>query len=283
LNLDLSQINSINDISDAENQINEAKTVFEERKETLLTYNSFIIELQKSVELTADELNLFHTNDDEKVLNLKVVLEKMNQLIQGDDVLKTYNEKWDINSNDQEACPYSAGQERVPHDEIITYNLKKCNPLNRKWIGDLSNDHAIKENAQIISDILDLVNEANKEGQLSGQDVYYHQTLEDLKEKYREYLQSYINALNKFKSAINRITGQLNEYTGGAGAFSFANCSFIGTNLKIILKYLKEVFGGDIYTIGVCLILVGCSLALSISSTILLIIIINISIDEDRK
>jgi hypothetical protein len=207
----------------------------------------------------------------------------MNRLIQGDDLLKTYNEKWDINSNDQEACPYSADQERETHEEIITYNLKKCKPLNRKWISDLSNDHAIKKNAQIISDILDLVDEANKEGQLEGEDVYYKQTLIDLKNQYSLYLQSYIDALDKFNSTINRITGRLNEYTGNAGAFSFANCNFIGTNLKIILKYLKEVFGGDIYTIGVCLILVGCSLALSISSTILLIIIINISIDEDRK
>ena len=94
---------------------------------------------------------------------------------------------------------------------------------------------------------------------------------------------SYINALDKFNSTIHRITGKLDEYTGGAGAFSFANCNFIGTNLKIILKYLNEVFGGDIYTIGVCLILVGCSLALSISFTILLIVVINANIDANKS
>ena len=139
----------------------------------------------------------------------------------------------------------------------------------------------IKNKAEIISNILYFVDNADKTENVD----YYKKTLIDLKNQYDYYLQSYIDALNTFQSTIHRITGKLNEYTGGSGAsaFSFANCSFINTNLKIILKYLKEVFGGDIYTIGVCLILVGCSLALSISSTILLIIIINISIDEDRK
>ena len=50
-----------------------------------------------------------------------------------------------------------------------------------------------------------------------------------------------------------------------------------------MLKYLKEAFGGDLYTIGICLILVGCSLALSISSTILLIVVINTDIDNNKK
>ena len=50
-----------------------------------------------------------------------------------------------------------------------------------------------------------------------------------------------------------------------------------------MLKYLKEALGGDVYTIGICLILVGCSLALSISFTILLIIVINADIDNNKK
>ena len=50
-----------------------------------------------------------------------------------------------------------------------------------------------------------------------------------------------------------------------------------------MLKYLKTVLGKDIKTIGICLFVVGCSLALSISSTILLIVIINITIDNNKK
>ena len=57
--------------------------------------------------------------------------------------------------------------------------------------------------------------------------------------------------------------------------FSFINGKFIKINLKILLKYLKFI--------GICLYIVGCSLALSISSIILLIVIINISIDKNKK
>ena len=84
-NLDLSQINSINNISDAESQIREAKREFTEKKDTLFTYNTYIAELEKRVELTTDELSLLHIEHDNKALNLKVVLEEMNQGIQGYD------------------------------------------------------------------------------------------------------------------------------------------------------------------------------------------------------
>ena len=65
--------------------------------------------------------------------------------------------------------------------------------------------------------------------------------------------------------------------------FSFINGKFIKINLKILLKYLKSILGGNVKTIGICLYIVGCSLALSISSSILLIVIINISIDQNKK
>ena len=48
-------------------------------------------------------------------------------------------------------------------------------------------------------------------------------------------------------------------------------------------KYLKYSLGQDLYTVGLCLIIVGCSLVLSVSSTILLIVIINISLAENQR
>ena len=73
------------------------------------------------------------------------------------------------------------------------------------------------------------------------------------------------------------------EYVGDTDIFGFIKCNFIGTNLKIMLKYLKSALGKNIKTIGICITVVGCSLALSISSTILLIVIINKDIDEKKK
>ena len=50
-----------------------------------------------------------------------------------------------------------------------------------------------------------------------------------------------------------------------------------------MLKYLKSALGGDVKTVGICLLVVGCSLALSISATILMIVIINVDIENNKK
>ena len=108
--------------------------------------------------------------------------------------------------------------------------------------------------------------------------------LDELSVTYGNFLDEYIRTLDFTNDIIKRFTGKIKEYTGeDGGIFSFVNCAFINTNLKIILKYLKEALGGNLYTVGICLILVGCSLILSISFTILLIIVINADIDSKKK
>ena len=109
--------------------------------------------------------------------------------------------------------------------------------------------------------------------------------IDELDEDYIDYLQAYIDALDFFKGVIHRITSIIRQYTGNDSnsAFAFLNGKFIGTNLKIILKYLKHSLGEDFYTVGICLVVVGFSLILSISSTILLIIIINVGLEENKK
>ena len=272
LGLDLDQINSINNISDAENQIKDAKRQFKEKKD-FLTYKHFIEELEKRVAYT--DLKLFPVDDIANIIDFNVVFTSMK------DLASSLREKWEIGSGN--ACSETTSPYTSHSDNDLTFDLKTCDPSSRYPDNDASIDEKLRNNAKIISDFKKFIGNAKTEAPGTTNSPYYRQTLEDLKDKYDVYLTSYINALDKFNSTIHRITGKLDEYTGGAGAFSFANCNFIGTNLKVILKYLNEVFGGDLYTIGVCLILVGCSLALSISFTILLIIVINANIDANKS
>ena len=53
--------------------------------------------------------------------------------------------------------------------------------------------------------------------------------------------------------------------------FNFLNLKFIRTNLKIILKYIKLSFGKYLFNLGICFVIIGFSLIISISSVILLI------------
>ena len=114
------------------------------------------------------------------------------------------------------------------------------------------------------------------------------QVVDELKIKYNNHLNGYLNVLRFFNTTINRITSLIREYTGdGQKAFAFLNGKFIGINIKIILKYLQSSLGKDFYTVGICLCIVGLSLILSISSTILLIVVINVELkkneDEERN
>ena len=113
----------------------------------------------------------------------------------------------------------------------------------------------------------------------------FKETIDNLKDSYNKYLNSYIDVLQDFNETINSITSILDEYTGkdSGQSFAFLNGLFIGKNLKIILKYLKYTFGEDLYTVGLCLIIVGFSLIFSISSTILTIVIINVDIDINKE
>ena len=111
----------------------------------------------------------------------------------------------------------------------------------------------------------------------------FMRVVNNLKNEYNTYLNGYTNILEFFLITIKRITDIIRPYIGDGDAFSFLNGKFIGTNLKIILKYLEHSLGGDFYTVGICLCIVGLSLILSISSTILLIVIMNIELDENKK
>ena len=108
--------------------------------------------------------------------------------------------------------------------------------------------------------------------------------IDDLQGKYKIYLDKYIVILNLFLDKIGELTNLIRDLSGNGqnqSFFAFLNGKFIGTNLKIILKYLKHSLGGDFFTVGICLVAVGFSLIISISSTILLIVIINISLKEN--
>jgi len=115
----------------------------------------------------------------------------------------------------------------------------------------------------------------------SNNDDSVKEIIVDLKGHYETFLGTYDTILGEFLGIIQRFTTLVRRYSGDNDAFSFLNGKFIGTNLKIILKYLKYSLGVDLYTVGVMLIVVGCSLALSVSSTIILIVIINIELKKN--
>ena len=269
-------LNSFNDIKDAENSIINAKNEFDNLQ--MVTYNNITGELEKRENLETNYLSLIKDDGSEKLV-LGVILKGINDNPKS----RAAQETWDISCDSANTC--DTGDESWTHTNSLCLHPKKCNPIKRDFIENIlpsttdPSDKDLVDKAKIIDDMIDLVNMA-----ISDDDSSFKTILDYVGEKYSDFLISYSTALGTFQGVIHSITGELNKYTGkDGGMFSFINCKFIGTNMKIILKNLKESLGNDFYTVGVCLILVGCSLILAISSTILLIIIINIDVAKKQE
>ena len=108
--------------------------------------------------------------------------------------------------------------------------------------------------------------------------------LEDLNKTYSKLVDGEIGILSIFKNTIRSLTSLFDDLIGKNGSiFDFLNCRFIGNNLDIILKYLSEAIGSNIYSVGVFLLVAGCSMIFSIIFTILEVIIINAAVDKKLK
>ena len=285
LGIDANKIKSFDDIKTAEQQIEDTKKQFEENKQ-FVTYNIYLNKLLTRVDLTDYDLILmphdatFDPNNLQSLvnsLNFSYILTSMNEAIRLDnDPNNPHNEKWGKDGDTSLTCG-------VSHTDAIIFHPQICKPSDRGWISDLANDD-IKNMARIISDTITFIDKAKEDTTSTTiPPSNYFKVLNDLKVEYEHYLDKYIETLEFFNSTIKKITGKLNEYSSEDQTFSFVQCNFVGTNLKIILKYLKIALGKDIYTVGICFLIVGCSLILSISSTILLIVVINTDIDKNKK
>ena len=193
-------------------------------------------------------------------------------------------EKWDMVNGDKTIECGSGNNDDGTIPQNTKFHPSTCKPRDRDWIQGLNqnDDDIIKKDiknyADLVSDVVDMIQNLEKREEFSD-------VIETLFQGYQRYLNSYIDVLREFNGTINSITGILEEYIGKNTneTFSFLNGKFIGTNLKIVLKYLKYSLGKDLYTVGLCLVVVGCSLIFSISSTILTIVIINVDIDENKE
>ena len=199
---------------------------------------------------------------------------------------KECDEKWDFDCDSTSASQCTS---TTPHDNEICYKPKDCLPSDRYYLSSSAADEIIKAKVQIVSDMkTNVQNIANDSPDTNNDNIpdtinSFKDRLVVVKEKYYHFIDSYTTVLDIYIGKIREITSELNRYSGvGGETFGFINCKFIGKNVKVILNYLKDALGKDLYTVGVCLVLSGCSIALSIISTILLIIIINTDIAQKK-
>ena len=258
-------LDSFDDIYRVENNISTIKQNFTQVINTLVTYNLIKAQLEKQNNHT-EEVNMIHVPDRGVPIVYSEVLNKMNAI--------SPSKKWGTEEN-----TYSCSDTLPPDTK---YYPKKCKPISDSLYGNNADFTKYADFIDHMDIIVDYANGNNDKS--STQAASVKNVIENLKTHYQTYLGSYIDILDFFQNTIHSITGLISRYSGNDGdAFAFLNGKFIGTNLKIILKYLKHSLGEDFYTVGICLVIVGFSLILSISSTILLIVIINTDLQKNMN
>ena len=289
-NGDLSQQFGFDDVSEDFNTISQKKRDIEEYMETFRSlamnyhaYNILVGALKNRTEFIDDTqiINCDTTTSGTDVLtnvNISQIITKLNDASQP--LAVSGGEKWNVKTGDK-SFECITGPDGTPNTNLL--HPWTCEPIYRDWVESLIGSNPDLSNyAQVTTDIIELLKRANDT--TTDPENNYYKYLDDTKRVYTQYLNTYLEVLGFFHTVISDVVGAFEEGNGGSSdTFSFLNGKFIKTNIKIILKYLKYSLGKDIYTVGICLIIIGCSLILSVSSTILLIVIINVDLEQKKK
>ena len=282
-NGDLSSVFGLNDVASDFDTINEKKREirghilsFENITSNYFAYNIIINRLNQMInfEEATNLINLNPGSGIQPTITINQIITKLN-----DAIGNSKEEKWNQETGDKNfVC--TSGQDPTGSPAGNLLHPWYCEPNDRDWVGS-SNDAEIKNYANIATDIVKLLKNLNKTD--DGDD--FRNIMDKTKLAYKKYLDTYLDVLHFFEDVINEVVHDIEEGIGSNSndTFSFLNGKFIKTNIKVLLKYLKYSLGKDIYTVGICLVIVGFSLILSVSATILLIIIINISLEENKK
>ena len=277
---DLSDITThFNSIRTAKNEIQEHKNTFNSLATNYNAYNTIKSYLDNRIDFTEDT-NFIDSSTTSTEISLNNIIDLLNTKIGS-----TNDEKYNKQTGDKTfiCTEDNPGSTTTPPNNNLLHPWF-CEPIYRGWIKG-STDPDIKNYAEITSDAITVLKYAsNEKTPDDGNYQSYYDVLTDLKSDYSFYLRTFLDVLDFFDEVTGNIIDIIEDGIGNSNdTFSFLNGHFIKTNLKIVLKYLKYSLGEDIYTVGICLVIVGFSLIFSISSTILLIVIINIDLEKNKK
>ena len=263
-------LNSFSGINDVENNITTIRNTFITLTSQIGTYATLNQELEDQKDYKKN-ITMVKKDNPTKTISYYEYLKKINDL-------EGVNDIWSVDTENSHSCESNQNEQN--------YHPRECKPYDINMKNKYSSETNYAKYSEILEKLDTFRSKAYDESEhtVTTDAPSVKKVIDDLKREYDKYLGCYIDILNFFIRTIHRITDLIRPYIGSGGnAFDFLNGKFIGTNLKIILKYLNHSLGTDFFTVGILLCVVGCSLILSVSSTILPIVIINISLAEAIK
>ena len=253
--VDLDQLKNIDQLKTAESKIVEAENEATKLQQGKFAYKKYLALFEDRTQYKIDNFDLVSVNSVNNRINFKDSLNQINGLAS--------NKRWSISCGEN-------GHNCDTVDDPSDYCIEPSTCMNNKpsdWYSGSDSD-----NVKILDAFINAINKEKN----SGDSNSIAQALSTLDGAYNTFLETEISSLGIYKTSINSLTRIFNKFAGEEGdAFSIINCKFVGRNVKVILKYLKNSLGKSFYTVGVCLLTSGVGMLVSISLTILLNAIIN--------
>ena len=271
-------------INEVREEIQDYKATFVDLAQSYPAYYFLKAFLTNRTDFTLDTNFINENADTAHGVSPAFTLSQIMKLL-NDSIGTNNNEKWNPYTGDKSYVCTATNPGSIsssPNGNLL--HPWTCQPIYRGWVSS-STDEKIKNYAKITSDAIDILKYASNDKMPDNPDYEsYYDILDNLKIEYTDYLNTFVNVLGFFERITGNIVNALEDGIGNSNdTFSFLNGKFIKTNLKIVLKYLKYSLGKDIYTVGLCLVIVGFSLIFSISMTILLLIIIDVDLEKNKK
>ena len=261
-----SDMESFEKLKQAQLEIEELKSQFNDKLYKFV-YSEYMEELEQRINYKSQDLKLVALSDGDEPIQFQSLLGTFNQYASN----KGNKESWSIDSTSEDNCG-------VSHTNEVSYHPKNCYPTDKSWSSD--SDTNLQNAKEKLIDIRTMINSA-KDTTNSNSMI---KILEDLKDKYQEFLQAEIATLEKYIEKISILTNLTKDYTSEDDElFSFMNCRFIKDNVDVILYYLKNSFENDMFEVGVYLLIAAFAMPFGVSFTILLIMISNEEIEKNKK
>ena len=261
-----SDMESFEKLKQAQLEIEELKSQFNDKLYKFV-YSEYMEELEQRINYKSQDLKLVALSDGDEPIQFQSLLGTFNEYASNNGK----KESWSIESTSEDNCG-------VSHTNEVSYHPKNCYPTDKSWSSDSDTN---LQNAKVkLNYFRTMINSAKNTTDSNSM----IKILEDLKDKYQEFLQAEIATLEKYIEKISILTNLTKDYTSEDDElFSFMNCRFIKDNVDVILYYLKNSFENDMFEVGVYLLIAAFAMPFGVSFTILLIMISNEEIEKNKK
>mgnify|MGYP006873039110 CR=1 FL=1 len=269
-----SDLGNIDLLKTLTNEIDSSIKIITESQGIDLVYNELLLEYEIRKDTNNFEFIKTTTDENEEKISLLDSLKSLNQKLNTCQL----NERWSF------SCGNDFPNLGIDECQSTTSDSNKCinpmscnnNELNTKYSSSCEvADQFGKIVDKFISSIKYIDKSDNEKSIINQAKV--------INSAYKTYLTQVKEALDGYTLKFTPLTAIYDNFVGNGSIMGFINCAFLGKNVKVMLKYLDDSLGSQFKTLGITILANGVVMAFSICFIILLVIIVNSTVELRKK